>query len=205
MPILGVPALAGAAGGGTVVLGGAAATTATVSTGTLLTGAALVGTGLLLSGDTPVNSTAAVAGAALSPDELSERLRKAKELAKGLAAAAAASCATGNCCQRTVVISWSRSPQSAQHVAEAQAMGFPSTMTLDRAGAAGRRASSLRGIPTVPGFDRDEYPPAAFLENGGAASVRYVPAGDNRSAGRQILTGITGAPDGCRITMVTGP
>jgi Deoxyribonuclease NucA/NucB len=205
MPILGVPALAGAAaGGGTVVVGGAAATGATVSTGTLLTGAALVGTGLLLSGDTPVNSTA-VAAPALSPNDLADRLKKAKDLAKALAAAAAASCATGNCCQRTVVVSRSRSPLSAQHIDEAQAMGFPSTLTLDRPGAPARRAASLRGIPTRPGLDRDEYPPAVFAENGGAASVRYVPLSDNRSAGRQILTGITGAPDGCRITLVTGP
>jgi hypothetical protein len=202
---LGVPALAGGAGGTTVVIGGTAATaTATVSTSTLLTGAAVVGTGLLLTGDTPVNSTS-VADAALLPNDLAERLRKARELAKALAATAAASCATGNCCQRTAIISRSRSPLSAKHIEDAQAMGFPSTLTLDRPGAAGRRAASLRGIPTMPGHDRDEYPPAVFAENGGAASVRYVPLSDNRSAGRQILTGITGAPDGCRITIMTGP
>ncbi len=205
------PALAGAgagAGGTAVVVTGTAATTATISTSTVLTGAALVGTGLLLSGDTPVNSTAAagtVAGPAVSPENLAERLKKAKELAKALAAAAAASCATGNCCQRTVMVSRSMSPLSAQHIAEAQAMGFPSTLTLDRPGAASRRAASLKGIPTMPGHDRDEYPPAVFAENGGAASVRYVPLSDNRSAGAQILAGITGAPDGCRITIITGP
>lgn len=208
---LGVPALAGAgAGGGAIAVGGgAAATGATISTGTLLTGAAVVGTGLLLSGDTPVNSVAAgTAGAipALTPEQQAERLRKARDLARTLAAAAAASCATGNCCHRVIVISRSRSPLSAQHIEDAQAAGFPSTLTIDRPGTDARRAASLAGIPTrFPPYDRDEYPPATFLENGGAASVRYIPFSDNRSAGQQIKMGIAGAPEGCRVTITTGP
>lgn len=207
MPILGVPALAGAAaGGGTVVVGGAAATTATVSTGTLLTGAALVGTAVLLTGDTPVNSTAAV-GAALTPDQLAERLKKAQELAKSLAKAAAASCATGNCCQRTIVIPYSRAPESAKHIDDAQAMGFPSTLTYDAnpAAAALRRRSSTAGVPRVPGMQPDEYPPAAFMENGGFSSVRNISTRDNQVSGGIIGANVKGLPPGCRVTIITGP
>lgn len=209
MPILGVPALAGAGGGGVLLGGGAVVatgTTATVSTGTLLTGAALVGTGLLLSGDTPMNSTAAV-GAALNPDQLAERLKKAKELASSLAKAAAASCATGNCCQRTIVIPYSRAPESAKHIDDAQAMGFPSTLTYDAnpVAAAARRRSSTAGVTRVSGTQPDEYPPAAFVENGGFASVRNISTRDNQVSGGIIGANLKGVPPGCRITIVTGP
>ncbi|SDP37443.1 NucA/NucB deoxyribonuclease domain-containing protein [Phyllobacterium sp. OV277] len=211
MPFLGLaalPELALAGGGGALATTATVAGTgATVSTGTLLTGAAVVGTGLILSGDTPVNSVAAgVASPALTPEQQAERLKKVQELAKTLAKAAAASCATGNCCQRFVVISKSKSPLSAQHIEEAQAAGYPNTLTIDRAGTDARRAASLSGIPTrFPPYDRDEYPPATFIENAGAASVRYVPFSDNRSAGQQIKMGIAGAPEGCRVTITTGP
>lgn len=142
----------------------------------------------------------------LTAAQQAERLRKAQEIAKGLAATAAAACATGNCCHRVVVISKSRSPLSAQHIEEAQAAGYPSTLTIDRPGTDARRAASLSGIPTrFPPYDRDEYPPATFIENAGAASVKYVPFADNRSAGQQIKMGIAGAPEGCRITIITGP
>lgn len=206
MPPLGIGGglLAAGAGGGTAVVGGGAAATggAAVSGSALAGLAAVIGLGALLGGDTPKPAEAV---AALTPDQLAERLKKVQELSKGLAATAAAACATGNCCQRTVVISRSRAPLSARHIDDAQAMGYPRILTLDRPGTAERRAASLRGIPTLAEHDRDEYPPATFAENGGAASVRYVPLSDNRSAGRQILTGITGAPDGCRITIMTGP
>jgi hypothetical protein len=41
----------------------------------------------------------------------------------------------------------------------------------------------LRGIPTKPGYDRDEYPPAMSDEGGTRADVRYVLSAENRSAG----------------------
>src|SRR3954468_4880236 len=36
--------------------------------------------------------------------------------------------------------------------------GQPRQLTLERDNAAQRRRDDLRGIPTRPGFDRDEYP-----------------------------------------------
>ncbi|MBP1853433.1 NucA/NucB deoxyribonuclease domain-containing protein [Rhizobium halophytocola] len=108
-------------------------------------------------------------------------------------------------CARSVVISRTASPQAAQHIADAQASGYPSVLTLDRPGTTARRAASLRGIPTKPGMDRDEYPPATFAEGGAGASVRHIPRSDNRSAGGQIAAQLTGATEGCKITMTVGP
>jgi hypothetical protein len=41
----------------------------------------------------------------------------------------------------------------------------------------------LKGIPTKPGYDRDEYPPAMSDEGATGANVRYVLSAENRSAG----------------------
>jgi hypothetical protein len=212
MPILGVPALAGAGGGSLLLGGGAAAGTAAtgagISTATaVLGGAALVGT-LALSGDTPQS---VAASPALTPDQMAERLKKVQDLAKQLTAAAAASCATGNCCQRTIVIPRSRAPQSAQHIDDAQAAGFPSVLTYggsspaQKAAASARRRASTSGLPRVSGTEPDEYPPAAFLENGGHASVRNIDWRDNRVAGGIMGASLVGVPPGCRVTIVTGP
>lgn len=81
-----------------------------------------------------------------------------------------------------VTVSRSRYPESAAHIEEAQAAGQPSVLTIDRAGAAARRAAALKGVPTKAGFDRDEYPPAMFGEGGAGSSVRYVTPSDNRGA-----------------------
>lgn len=108
-------------------------------------------------------------------------------------------------CERTVMISQSATPHVAQHVVDAQAAGHPSVLTLDRAGATARRSASLAGIPTKPGLDRDEYPPAVFLEGGAGASVRHIPFSDNRRAGAMMRNQLRGATEGCKITMSVGP
>lgn len=108
-------------------------------------------------------------------------------------------------CERTVVISRSVTPHTAQHMIDAQAMGKPSVLTPDRSGASARRGAALRGIPTKPGLDRDEYPPAVFAEGGAGASVRHVPLSDNRSAGATMRNQLRGATEGCKITMTVGP
>ncbi|CAM5372826.1 hypothetical protein MAUB1S_06385 [Mycolicibacterium aubagnense] len=214
-PVVAVGGGLALAGGGTAAAGGGIAISGTTAAWILGGTAVVAGTAYVASNPDVLpsigSSSTATAGAptanipALTPQQRLDRLAKIREIAKGLTAAAARSCATGNCCHRTVVISKSRSPLSAKHIEEAQAEGFPSTLTIDRAGASARRAASLSGIPTKPGYDRDEYPPAVFAENAGAASVQYVPLSDNRSAGQQIKMGITGAPEGCRVTMITGP
>lgn len=112
-------------------------------------------------------------------------------------------------CRRTIVISHGKSPKSAEHIDDEQAQGAPNVLTYDQAGNAQRRAASLSnsGLPSQfsQGLERDEYPPAAFLENGGTADVRYVPWLDNRSAGGQLSAGLRGATPGCIITLKTGP
>ncbi|RYF10767.1 MAG: DNA-entry nuclease [Oxalobacteraceae bacterium] len=106
------------------------------------------------------------------------------------------------------MISRTASPQAAQHIADAQAAGQPSTLTLDRPGTAMRRRASLAGIATAPGMDRDEYPPATFAEGGAGSSVRLIPSSDNRSAGGQLQAQMntpTPATEGCKITIKVGP
>ncbi|GAA6622983.1 hypothetical protein [Scytonema sp. NUACC26] len=91
-----------------------------------------------------------------------------------------------------ITISSSQYPESAAHALDAQAKGFPRIVTIDRPNNEKRRRASLRryrqsgGTPARPGQDLDEYPPAVFLENGGAASVRPVTLGDNRGTGTRI-------------------
>ncbi len=75
-----------------------------------------------------------------------------------------------------------RWPNIADHIADVRRR-YPLVLHIDRAGADENREDSLRGIPTKPGFDRDEYPPAVAREGGEGADVRYVRSSENRSAG----------------------
>lgn len=103
-----------------------------------------------------------------------------------------------------VAISRSRSPEAARHIEEAQAAGQPEVVTLNRGAARPNRAASLKGTERAQrGFDRDEYPPACCSEGGAGASVRPIPAGDNRSAGGQLGAQIKGVPDGARVRITT--
>jgi hypothetical protein len=98
-----------------------------------------------------------------------------------------------------VTVATTRHPQSAAHVSDALAAGRPSVLTIDRGGAAARRAQAMAGTPIRSGFDRDEYPPAMFLEGGDGASVRYVLPGDNRGAGSSIGWQCRELPDGSQV------
>lgn len=93
-------------------------------------------------------------------------------------------------------------PESAQHIQDAQNNGQPSVLTIDRGGAQGRRAAAMNGQPTVPGRDRDEYPPAMFGEGGAGASVRPISPSDNRGAGSCVGAQCRGLPDGSRVRIV---
>ncbi|WP_210165945.1 NucA/NucB deoxyribonuclease domain-containing protein, partial [Bosea sp. AAP35] len=110
-------------------------------------------------------------------------------------------------CRRNMLISRSASPQAAQHILDAQAAGQPRVLTLDKnpANVAARRSAATSRLPTMPGMDRDEYPPATFAEGGATASVRHVSRSDNRSAGGQMTSQLAGLPDGCRITVMVVP
>ncbi len=85
---------------------------------------------------------------------------------------------------KIIKISASKSPQAAAHLTEAGATGRK--LTVDRAGAAGRRAEALKGTKTKSGLDRDEVPPAILEEGGKGASVKLIDSSDNRSAGAQL-------------------
>lgn len=97
---------------------------------------------------------------------------KAKEAAKDLAAA---------------YIDPSRYPAVAGHVREAIGKGHPDILTHDPKNARKNRRDSLRGIPTAPKMQRDEYPFASTKEGGKGASVKSVPEADNMGCGSAVM------------------
>jgi hypothetical protein len=93
-----------------------------------------------------------------------------------------------------VGLSRARFPHVLAHAERAAARGWPSVYVITRRGADARRERLLRDIPTRPGFDRDEVPPALGRGRGSGltrgrdprgwrADVEYVPSGENRGAG----------------------
>jgi hypothetical protein len=111
-----------------------------------------------------------------------------------------------------MVVDSAKYPESARHIREAQSgtisrggrtrsgqPAMPSIVTIDTAGADANRAESLRGIPTRPPLDRDEYPPAMFQEGGKGASVKYINASDNQGSGSSMGSALRGLPKGTRV------
>ena len=94
---------------------------------------------------------------------------------------------------QSLTFSSAKYPNILAHVRAAIGKGWPKVLTINRDGADQRRDRLLQGIPTRPGFDRDEYPPAVARGTGAAtrgtdptgwmASVKYVPNSENRSHG----------------------
>jgi hypothetical protein len=87
----------------------------------------------------------------------------------------------------------SKHPGTAAHVDQAQRLGQPSVLTIDRnrGRVVERRRDAMRyiprrGEPVTIGKDRDEYPPAMTREGGINSDVRYVRSGDNRGAGKSF-------------------
>ncbi len=72
-----------------------------------------------------------------------------------------------------------------RHIREAIRDGWPRITRINRAGAGKRRNKALAGIPTKPGYDRDEWP-MAMARNDWRASVKYVDSSVNRSAGASV-------------------
>ncbi|MFS0654866.1 sporulation protein [Bacillus sp. 179-C3.3 HS] len=95
-----------------------------------------------------------------------------------------------------------RYPETGGHIQEAIRKGHSDVCTIDRNGADSRRQESLKGIPTKPGFDRDEWPMAVCLEGGKGASVKYVSPSDNRGAGSWVGHQINPYADGQRILFI---
>jgi hypothetical protein len=90
-------------------------------------------------------------------------------------------------------------------------------MVLNRKGADARRDRLLDGMPTRPGFDRDEYPAAVGRGRpngdqrglvrginpvGWMADVAYVPSPENRSHGSSLGAKLRAFCDGTRFRYV---
>jgi len=101
-----------------------------------------------------------------------------------------------------ISISKSDYPETAAHIEDAIKNGHPDLITIDRTMADANRAASLDGIPTKPGFDRDEWPMAMFTEGGDGASIRYINPSDNRGAGSAIGNGLRKYPDGTIVKII---
>ena len=90
-------------------------------------------------------------------------------------------------------------PQTHGHINDAIDSGHPDIVTVQREDAKRNRRASLRGVPTQPGKDRDEWPMAMFREGGEGASVRYIDPSDNRGAGSVIGHMLSDIPDGTKV------
>ncbi len=101
-----------------------------------------------------------------------------------------------------VKLSRKKYPESAQHIEEAIKEGQPDTLTIDRRGASSRRKASLQGVNTVPGLDRDEYPPAMSKEGGTGASVKLINPSDNRGSGSSISGKLRNYPNGTKYRII---
>lgn len=87
---------------------------------------------------------------------------------------------------KAVIIDGGKHPGSAGHARDAIDDGVVPGGVVDRSGAKPRRNDRLENEPSVPGMDRDGFPPA-MLDNGtGGHSVRPVMPGDNCGAGASI-------------------
>ncbi|CAB4859739.1 unannotated protein [freshwater metagenome] len=96
---------------------------------------------------------------------------------------------------RNISFSATKYPNIRRHTLRALRKGWPRILALNRSGTESRRARLLIGIPTRPGYDRDEYPPAVgrgryrssltrgIFPTGWMAHVEYVPSSENRSHG----------------------
>jgi hypothetical protein len=100
-----------------------------------------------------------------------------------------------------LVFSEAKYPNISAHYFRAVANGWPKVMVVNRPGTDARRDRLLQGVPTKPGFDRDEYPAAVGRGRanglshvlirgldpiGWKADLEYVPSGENRSHGASL-------------------
>ncbi|EEE7147627.1 sporulation protein [Salmonella enterica] len=93
-------------------------------------------------------------------------------------------------------------PETAQHIENAINSGKADVVTIDRDNSAANRAKSLKGIPTKPGKDRDEWPMAMFKEGGTGADVEHISPSDNRGAGSSIGHALKNVDEGARVKII---
>ena len=89
-------------------------------------------------------------------------------------------------------------PNIIRHIKYSWRVGYPKRLVIWRNGTDQRRDQLLEGIPTKPGYDRDEAP-AAVLRKKVRADVRYVPSSENRSAGSSLGGQISGYCNGVHV------
>jgi hypothetical protein len=71
---------------------------------------------------------------------------------------------------------------------------YPRFLTLDRLNATTRRSRSVYAYQTCPlnaagaTQDRDEYPPAVFLQNDGSAHIKCISSRDNQQSGKYLCS-----------------
>jgi hypothetical protein len=181
--------------------------------GWLLNGAGdLTGIDGLHTAGNAVDSTLTAKGSEWGEDVLDAGMQQRNE------AYTAATAADGQTPPVDVYVSRYRYPESAQHIDDAQggtsyrgdqpyAKTQPTSGTLhnDPAQNQQNRRESLRGIPTKPGYDRDEYPPAMLEEGGAGSSVKYISPSDNRGAGASMGNQVRSLPDGTTVVITTTP
>jgi len=102
-----------------------------------------------------------------------------------------------------VTFAKSRYPNIRRHYLAAVRKGWPTVLKVNRPRAGVRRDRLLRGIPTRPGFDRDEYPPAVGRGRW-QADVAYVASRENRSHGSALGARLRRLCDGTRFRYVFG-
>jgi hypothetical protein len=100
-----------------------------------------------------------------------------------------------------VGLSRTKYPAVRAHWERAIAKGWPRTLKIHREGAERRRSRLLAGMPTRPGKDRDEYPPASARTTV-KADVEYVDSSQNRGAGSVQGTKLRRYCSGQRFTFV---
>ena len=93
-------------------------------------------------------------------------------------------------------------PETAAHISSAMLNGHSQVCTISRAGADARRDASLKSIPIVENYDRDEWPMAMCEEGGNQASVAYIDPADNRGAGAWVGNQLENYPDGTKVKFV---
>jgi hypothetical protein len=119
----------------------------------------------------------------------------------------------GEGCERRTVriyLSQAKYPNVISHIKESWREGYPHVLRINREGTDRRRERLLsrwereHPQPKGDGLDLDERP-AAALRSTVRASVRPIPASENRSEGSRMGQAMSGVCDGQRVMYVFGP
>lgn len=89
----------------------------------------------------------------------------------------------------------------AAHARRAIREGWPEVLVLNRKGTDERRDRALEGVPTKPGYDRDEYPPAVGRKSW-RTNVALVLSSENRRHGSTLGAKLRRYCDGVKFRYV---